>query len=61
MTVADSRTRHRPDDVATLARVAAALTRQGLRPRDVGEILGIGARAAAALLAAHRQETRSDA
>ncbi len=41
---------HRPADLGALAREARRLSRQGLSPRDVGELLGIGTGAAAALI-----------
>jgi hypothetical protein len=46
----DRRIEHRPTDVAALAREAAALRRQGLHARDIGDLLGIGLGAAAWLL-----------
>lgn len=55
-----ARIQHRPADFATLARVALALAQQGLTARDVGELLGLGTDAAAALLehAGHISEAR---
>jgi DNA-binding CsgD family transcriptional regulator len=50
---------HRPTDLAALAREAKRLAAQGLTPRDVGELLGIGTGAAAALLGAARTHHES--
>ncbi len=46
----DPRTQHRPVDFDALHREALRLARCGLTPRDVGELLKIGTRAAAELL-----------
>jgi len=46
----DPRTAHRPQEIAALAREARRLRASGLTSRDVAELLGIGERAAAALL-----------
>lgn len=46
----DPRNRHRPVELDALHREALRLARSGLTPRDVGELLGIGTRAAAELL-----------
>ena len=46
----DPRTRHRPVELEALRREAQRLARSGLTPRDVGELLKIGTRAAAELL-----------
>jgi len=50
---------HRPTDLAALAREANRLAAQGLTARDVGELLGIGTGAAAALLGAARTHHES--
>jgi len=46
----DPRTAHRPQEIAALAREARRLRASGLTSRDVGALLGVGERAAAALL-----------
>lgn len=50
---------HRPSNLAALSREARRLAAQGLTPRDVGELLGIGTGAAAALLGAARTHHES--
>jgi hypothetical protein len=46
----DPRTAHRPREIDALALEARRLRASGLTTRDVGELLGIGERAVAALL-----------
>ena len=46
----DPRTAHRPQEIAALAREARRLRASGLTVRDLGALLGVGERAAAALL-----------
>lgn len=45
---------HRPKDFDALQREALKLSAQGLTARDIGQLLGIGAAAAATLLGAKR-------